>query len=306
MPTQLPQKLKTALDETRMLILGAQILFGFQLRGAFSDGYDRLPGHWRLLDGLALGLLLCTVALLIAPGPYHRIAEGGDDSGRLHAVVTGIAEAALLPFALALGIDLFLTSERIVGVTGAVIAGTATSLVALGFWYGLPRAKRRHTGKEERAMTRSHADERSTPPLHAGIEQLLTEARVILPGVQALFGFQLAIVLTQPFEKLPTASKLVHGASLCLAALAIVLLMAPAAYHRIVFDGEEAPEVHRVGSLLVTVGTVPLAFALAGDIYVVIAKIAASPTIGIVAAALALILLLGLWYAYPLAARTAR
>ena len=30
---------------------------------------------------------------------------------------------------------------------------------------------------------------------------MLTEARVVLPGAQALFGFQLAIVLTQSFEQ---------------------------------------------------------------------------------------------------------
>ena len=155
-------------------------------------------------------------------------------------------------------------------------------------------------------MARHHADARTTPPLHARIEQLLTESRVILPGVQALYGFQLAIVLTQSFETLPSAAKLVHAASLCLSALAIVLLMAPAAYHRIVFSGEDAPEMHRIGSILVTAGTVPLALALAGDLNVVVAKIAASAAIGIVAGALALLLLLGLWYAYPLVARTAR
>jgi hypothetical protein len=34
----LSKKVKLALDETRMLILGAQILLGFQFRGVFSDG----------------------------------------------------------------------------------------------------------------------------------------------------------------------------------------------------------------------------------------------------------------------------
>ena len=67
------------------------------------------------------------------------------------------------------------------------------------------------------------------------IEQMLTEARVVLPGAQALFGFQLAIVLTQSFEQLPSASKITYVASLFLVALPIVLLMAPAAYHRIVY-----------------------------------------------------------------------
>ena len=42
------------------------------------------------------------------------------------------------------------------------------------------------TGRE------AHRAVRETAPLHARIEQMLTEARVILPGAQALLGFQLA------------------------------------------------------------------------------------------------------------------
>jgi len=79
---ELSKKVKIALDETRMLILGAQILLGFQFRGPFSDGFDQLPTGARYLAGLALGLMVCVVGLLIAPGPYHRIVEGGADSGQ--------------------------------------------------------------------------------------------------------------------------------------------------------------------------------------------------------------------------------
>ena len=50
---ELSKKVKIALDETRMLILGAQILLGFQFRGAFSDGFDQLPTGARYLAGLA-------------------------------------------------------------------------------------------------------------------------------------------------------------------------------------------------------------------------------------------------------------
>jgi hypothetical protein len=52
---------------------------------------------------MALALLVCTIGLLIAPGPYHRIAEGGQDSGRLHRFVTVIADLALLPFGAGTG-----------------------------------------------------------------------------------------------------------------------------------------------------------------------------------------------------------
>lgn len=62
---ELSRKVKIALDETRMLILGAQILLGFQFRGVFSDGYERLPTDARYLDGVALGLMVCVVGLLI-------------------------------------------------------------------------------------------------------------------------------------------------------------------------------------------------------------------------------------------------
>jgi hypothetical protein len=297
---ELSKKVKIALDETRILILGAQILLGFQFRGVFSDGYEQLPTHARYLDGVALGLMVCVVGLLITPGPYHRIVEDGEDSGNFHRLVTVIADLALLPFALALGLDLFITAGRVFGeVTGAV-AGTAATAVAVAFWYGFPRLRKRYTGEQERTVTSSQTEERSSTPLHAKIEQMLTEARVVLPGAQALFGFQLAIVLTQSFEQLPSVSKISHAASLFLVALAIVLLMAPAAYHRIVYAGEDSHDMHRVGSKMVTAATLPLALGLVGDVYVVITKILGSPTLGLIAGSLVLVLLIGLWYAYPL------
>src|SRR6266550_6560 len=115
---ELSKKVKIALDETRILILGAQILLGFQFRGVFSDGYEQLPTHARYLDGLALGLMVCVVGLLITPGPYHRIVEAGEDSGNFHRLVTVITDLALLPFALALGLDLFITAGRVFGEVG--------------------------------------------------------------------------------------------------------------------------------------------------------------------------------------------
>jgi hypothetical protein len=83
-----------------------QILLGFQLRGVFSDGYEQLPTYVRYLDGLALGLMVCVVGLLITPGPYHRIVESGEDSAHILRLVTVIANLSLFPFALALGQEL--------------------------------------------------------------------------------------------------------------------------------------------------------------------------------------------------------
>jgi hypothetical protein len=49
---ELTKKIKIALDETRMLILGAQTLLGLQFRGVFDNGYDQLPRHLRRRRGI--------------------------------------------------------------------------------------------------------------------------------------------------------------------------------------------------------------------------------------------------------------
>jgi hypothetical protein len=132
---------------------------------------------------------------------------------------------------------------------------------------------------------------------------MLTEARVVLPGAQALLGFQLASVISQSFEKLPASSKAIHAASLDCMTLAVILLIAPAAHHRIVFSGQETEEMHRLGSWFVTGATIPL---LSGAIYVVLAEITASVMIGMLIASFTLVFLIGLWHLLPVVIRARR
>jgi hypothetical protein len=239
--------------------------------------------------------------LLIAPGPYHRIVEGGQDSGPLHRFATVIADLALLPFALALGLGLLVGIEAIFDDSAvSTAAGMTGAGFALALWYGLPWLRKRFVGERERMITRCQSNQRADTPLQAKIEQLLPEARVVLPGAQALFGFQLAIVLTRAFEQLPKASIVVHAASLLLVALAVMMLLAPAPFHRIVYGGEDTEDMYRVSSALVTGATLPLGLGLAGDVYVVIAKISGSFAIGSFTGGVAFLFLIGLWYLYPI------
>ena len=97
-------------------------------------------------------------------------------------------------------------------------------------------------------------------------------------------------------KQLPGASKATHALALGLVALSTILLRTPAAYHRIVYGGEESDEFLRLGSGFVMAATVALALGLTADVYVVIAKIAGSQTTGMVAAAVSLAALLGLWH----------
>jgi Family of unknown function (DUF6328) len=72
---KIAQKVKLALDETRMLVLGAQILIGFQFRGVFQDLYSELPAPSRYLNGLALLLMVLALALLILPAPTTALSR---------------------------------------------------------------------------------------------------------------------------------------------------------------------------------------------------------------------------------------
>jgi Family of unknown function (DUF6328) len=108
----LQRKLKTALDETRLLILGAQVLFGFQFNGAFQELFENLPKSSRSLHCVALVLIMSTIGLLIAPSMRHRVVEGGQDTNASLDATTFFAGAALLPLAIGLSLDVFITVQR--------------------------------------------------------------------------------------------------------------------------------------------------------------------------------------------------
>ena len=146
-------------------------------------------------------------------------------------------QAALLPLACTLGLDIAIGLGGAIGVPAAIASGMTFVLVALATWYGIP-----WLAAEARAETTMEDKEQS---IETRIIQALTELRVILPGAQALFGFQFSVVLTQAFAALPPSSKAVHFASLLAVAAAIILLIAPAAYHRIAAKGKAEERVLR-------------------------------------------------------------
>jgi Family of unknown function (DUF6328) len=119
-------------------------------------------------------------------------------------------------------------------------------------------------------------------------------------------GFQLAIVLTTGFADLPATLRSIHAVAIGLIVLATVLLMAPAAYHRIVYDGADAPEFHMIASRFLLAATVFLALGLSAEIRVVVSKITTSNTLATTLAVVSVALLLGLWHLWPWWVRRAR
>src|SRR5438552_2671062 len=108
---ELKDKVQNALDEARMLILGSQVLLGFQLGAAFEPGFEKLPHHAQYMNFGGLVLMVIAVALLMWPGAFHQIVEEGEDTSRMHRFTSSVMQIALLPFALGLGIDMFIVGE---------------------------------------------------------------------------------------------------------------------------------------------------------------------------------------------------
>ena len=140
--------------------------------------------------------------------------------------------------------------------------------------------------------------------LDAAAGHLLEECRMVLPGIQALFGFQLIAVFNQGFaEKLSHGEQLVHLAATLLSALAMALVMAPAALHRMAEPKQVSERFVWLASNLVLAGMFPLAIGVGLDAYVVASVIVKNDAIGIVIALALLVVFASLWIVLPLRLR---
>ncbi|HKU16091.1 MAG TPA: DUF6328 family protein [Steroidobacteraceae bacterium] len=298
--TDLNALLKISLDELRMQMLGTQVAFGFQFQSLFQQRFDVDDEMIRAAALSGLVALVLTLGLLIAAPAVHRISDGGRIYGRTRDLISTLARLALTTLAVGLACAMFVTvttqSGRRVGTLAAALTAVI-GVVAWQFWgmflrrteRRLPRSKAMHPG--------AHAS------LHERIDYVLTESRVMLPGAQALLGFQLIVPLTRSFETLPDVAQAIHFVALIFIALAVVLLISPAAVHRIAFRGGDDERFLRLASRIVTSALIPLALGIASELYVAVARLLPETHAAAWIAVAAACVLFGLWYALPLALR---
>ena len=147
--------------------------------------------------------------------------------------------------------------------------------------------------------TKTEDAEREELPLSQATEYVLEEARMVLPGMQALFGFQLIAVFSPGFdEKLTGGERRLHLLAIGLVALAIGLVMTPAAYHRQTGTRRVTADFIQLSTRLLLWSLVALGLGLSVEFFLVAAIIAGR---GVAAwSASALLLALGaLWFGLP-------
>jgi translation initiation factor RLI1 len=86
-------------------------------------------------------------------------------------------------------------------------------------------------------------------------------------GIQALFGFQLIAIFNNRFRDLTGTEQILHLIALTLSSLAAVLIMTPAAYHRIAERGMVSRRFVDLASQLLTCAMLPLMLAIAMDVF---------------------------------------
>jgi hypothetical protein len=297
--------IKLALDELRMMVLGVQALISLQFELAFQNGFATSSELVRQLIIVVLLLLLATFSVLIWGPSYHRVAVGGNCTEESHRFMSLTSCAALVPLGTALGLDAFIAFHRVGMRTVAIAAGVVVALLCFFLWYVLS-AVRRAPDPDEVPKMSDHdpsSKPKKNPELHERVGLALTEARVVLPGAQAMLGFQFVTMFERAFEELPQSSKLVHLACLSLVALTVILLITPAAIHRIAEHGMDSERLVKLTGRFVMAATIPLAAAMAGEVYVVLLKVIESFPLALTAAIVTFIVMMAMWFGYTLLKR---
>jgi hypothetical protein len=146
-----------------------------------------------------------------------------------------------------------------------------------------------------------HDDEGRRPSrstLTRNWDELLQEIRVTQTGVQILTGFLLTVPFSSRFEELTALQRGIYLAVLTGSVLTTGLVVAPVAFHRVLFRQRRRELLVEVGSRLAIAGLVLLSLTVSGVVLLVV-DVVVGTTAGVVAGAAVLLLVAALWWLGP-------
>ena len=134
--------------------------------------------------------------------------------------------------------------------------------------------------------------------LDRNLEELLQELRVALPGVQVLFAFLLTVPFTQAFPDLTEFQRQAYFGVLCLTAISTALLIAPSAFHRVLFRMGQRRRIVETSNKFTLLGLAVLACAMSGAVFL-IAHVTFEEGFAIATGAVSIVMFASLWFALP-------
>jgi hypothetical protein len=133
--------------------------------------------------------------------------------------------------------------------------------------------------------------------------ELMQEVRVVQTGVQVLFAFLLTAPLAPRFPELTEFQKLTYFATLLATGAAAVLLIAPTAYHRILFRLGDKEHLVNVANRLTLAGLTCVALSMVGAVLLVTDLLFDAVAVVVGATALAALGCVFFWCLAPLLRR---
>jgi hypothetical protein len=130
------------------------------------------------------------------------------------------------------------------------------------------------------------------------MRNIIEEARVILPGLQAVFGFQTAAVFSARFTNLEDYAAICHLIGLALIVIAMAMLMTPAVYYR-AQHGDATLRMVRISRKTIRGALIPMSLGFSLDMLTVMSLATGALAISIGAAVGTLATFMGLWYIIP-------
>ncbi len=141
--------------------------------------------------------------------------------------------------------------------------------------------------------------EREPESLKDEVNTIIQESRMVLPGIQTLFGFQLVAVFNARFSQLVFSMQVIHIVSMLLVAISIALIMTPAAYHRIAERGQVSRYLAELSSGLITIAMLVLLLGITVELYVVVDTVLGNALLSAAVAVGAGLVFASLWFAFP-------
>jgi Family of unknown function (DUF6328) len=130
------------LNELRIALPGVQVLFAFLLVLPFQQGFAEISDADRGVYIVALIASALAAALLIAPSMYHRLNFRRQVKEQMLFDSNKLAVSGILLTGIGVACSIFLIVDVVIGVTPAIVATAATSVVYALVWLALPLARR--------------------------------------------------------------------------------------------------------------------------------------------------------------------
>jgi Family of unknown function (DUF6328) len=139
---RLNRELIELLNELRVALPGAQVLFAFLLTVPFSDRFQDLTGSQRAFYFAAFVGTTIATGLFMAPTAYHRIRFREGDKERMLRTSNRFAIVGIGFLALSVTMAVVLTADLLFGLATAAMVGLATFAFLVWVWFAIPVARK--------------------------------------------------------------------------------------------------------------------------------------------------------------------